>query len=308
MKMENSRISEVQLEIATDCALRCIHCSSVFSSHLPVGYSRSELFFFLNSLPGKKLVFFTGGEPIMNPELGDYIKDCKKIGDSTVGLFSSGIKGCNGNQKSLSKDEASLLANIGLGLVYLSFFHVVPEKHDFFTGQKGSFFLTRETARNLVFSGVEVRAHMVLTNENKDSLLEIAQNLSQLGVSELRLLRLVKAGRAEGRWQEISVNQLNLDEFFSAVFRDRSKFPLRVSLSGYPEIIPCRPVEGAKGCQAGTKLFFVTHAGEVFPCACTRNRPPFSLGHITETGKIRKHLEDQRFDYSEKCINKDVPS
>jgi 7-carboxy-7-deazaguanine synthase len=75
------------------CNLRCSWCDTPYASWNPQGemWDFERVWAEISKYPRAKHVVFTGGEPCMFPELGPWIRECKKRGKSvtveTAGTF-----------------------------------------------------------------------------------------------------------------------------------------------------------------------------------------------------------------------------
>ncbi|MFZ2959349.1 MAG: radical SAM protein [Candidatus Ozemobacteraceae bacterium] len=304
--MKNSEVHyEFQIEIETQCFLNCIHCSSVNLRHVrEIQYSPSSISPFLSIFRGRKTVVFTGGEPLANfglPEIASVLKE--SVENVSFGIFSSGITFDNGKLISVSASEARRLKNSGIRFAYLSFYHQSPEYHDLITGVPTSFNLTHKTLQSFLTEDIDVKVHLVLNRFNIDDLDKIINHFFSLGILEVRLLRLARHGNAEIYWDKIGIPNKKVNSAVIDILERFEKGPGIVSISGFPQVMPCRPWAGARGCQAGSRLMFVTHEGEVFPCACVRNRKDLEIGSLSDLSKIREYIENNSFEYRDKCLN-----
>lgn len=122
-------------------------------------------------------------------------------------------------------------------------------------------------------------------------------------MSEVRILRLVKCGSALKNWGDIGVEYSKQDKAIQKVIDDLNKYRVKITISGFPECIPCRPFDGAYKCQAGTNVLYVTYNGQVYPCACITSNECFKIGHISEIDKIRQFRFGLKNNYNELCLN-----
>ncbi|TGE38703.1 radical SAM protein [Desulfosporosinus fructosivorans] len=296
---------EVHFEMENKCLLDCKHCSSYdLRMNQQLNYSLEEAKELISILDASTHVYITGGEPLINKNLHEIISSFKKADASMgIGLFTCGVITSNNSLSAISFKEANMLKQTGLNDVYISVYHVKPELHDTITNQIDSFAYTKESISNLINAGVEVKIHLVLTKQNINELEYIILSLADLGVSEVRLLRLVHNGSAITNWSDIGVSYQTQNKVIYDIFSKRHEFPIKITISGFPELTACRPFDNAHKCQGGTNILYVTLEGEVFPCACTKGCTRFSIGYISEIDKISKYISNNTQDHNVFCLN-----
>ncbi|WP_018702263.1 radical SAM/SPASM domain-containing protein [Anaeromusa acidaminophila] len=105
----------LRIEPAGACNLRCIHCPTG-TTNMNRGIMSSEIFKkIINDIQGKKIrvaVLYHGGEPLLNPNLSEMIKQIKKIGVSFVKIVSNGML--------LTAERSRELIESGLDLIEFS--------------------------------------------------------------------------------------------------------------------------------------------------------------------------------------------
>lgn len=281
---------EVHFEIENSCLLHCRHCSSWATEEgKNKKYEMQHMDDFLQLFPEKNTVFLTGGEPLLHKEVDEILRFLKRNDkEVSIGVFTTGITKRNGKLCGISQEQAFRLADWGLNLSYFSIYSDCAEEHDWMTGVAGSFNMTVQSIQRFVEQGIEVRINLVVTKRNVKKLGQIIKMASALGCTEVRLLKLVNHGRAEGCWADIG---LTVQEYKECV----RKFAcisdgIRITASSSIEILPCRPMEHAQGCQAGSNLAYVTYEGAVFPCASVKNNVKYKIGSIWEGDKLRQYF------------------
>lgn len=122
-----------------------------------------------------------------------------------------------------------------------------------------------------------------------------------IGINEVRILRLIRAGAAKDNWDSIGIPyERQNEEIFRLIKNEYSG--INVTISGYPEITACRSFHEAKGCQAGCNLLYIKYNGDVYPCACTKNLPYYRIGHIRDIEKIKQFICEQE-ECHKHCLN-----
>ena len=285
---------EIHVEILSQCSLACAHCSS---EALHVGnvdqLSHDCTLIFIRQLAsrGSLHLFLTGGEPLASPELGEMVRNLAATkGVSRVGLFTSGCL-CDkeGRLKPVSIHMATQLRENGLSCCYVSLYSHNAHVHDSVSGIPYSFACSVESIANFVAAGIQVGAHCPIMKVNHQSLASTASYCSEIGVEEIRFLRLVRHGRAIQNWSEIGLSREQQRTAIVKAVKDISRVGgIRATVAGFPELFDCRAFGSRTGCQAGITLFYIDSCGNVFPCACKKRDNKAVLGNVSES-----HLGDK---------------
>lgn len=297
---------EVYLEIENRCLMDCKHCSSYEMRQLNnTEFIYPDLLKILRLIRGKTHLYLTGGEPLLYDGLIKTIKNIKKdVPNTKIGLFTCGIINLPEGIGSISLRDAKLLKESGVYDCYLSIYHKDERIHDFITNRPSSHKNVLKTIRNLKASGIKVKIHLVLNNFNILNIEDTISFIEQIGVDEIRLLRLVKGGSAILNWNKIGVSYDIQNEAIYKIIDKIDTFSTKITISGFPEYYPCRPVKNSVKCQAGTNLLYITYQGEVYPCACTKNQKSLLIGKIHEIEKIQKYIvKMEEIDHHSSCLN-----
>lgn len=297
---------ELHFEIENNCFLNCMHCSSIgIKNKKKLGYNINQINSLIRLFEEELTIYLTGGEPLLNRNLKSIIKSIKQEKpDSKLGLFTSGIICRENAEYSISLKEANEYKEIGLSSCYISIYSNDYRIHDFITNTIDSLKYTEESIRNLLMAGIEVKIHLVINKYNINNLEQVIRNLIEKGVSEIRILKIVKHGMALNNWEAIGVSEMQQVEAISNIYKNRYNYPIKITFAGFPEMIACRPFESAIKCQGGTNLLYITFDGFIFPCACTRSKEKFKIGSINELGSIENYLKAINKNFNKHCLNK----
>ena len=295
---------EIQIEIEKSCLLNCVHCSSYEMRKFGKrSYSDEVIIDFLSCFQGPIHVCFTGGDPLLYPNLitlCQNISSCKA--NVSIGLYTSG--NCAMMQP-ISEEFAVLLAHAGVKECYFSIYHSIPKVHDDFTGRKGSFHNMLLSARSMQSVGILPKAHLVLNKINQKDLDSIISYCGDIGFVEVRILRLTMSGNASANWDKIGIPIIRQNEIIASLITRREDFNVKLSFSGYPHLHACRSSRNAYKCQAGTNLLYITLSGDVYPCACTtRAGQRYKLGNINNPKEIINRMNALYADmFNHFCLN-----
>ena len=284
--METGERMEIHFEIGDRCMLKCRHCSSMASEAGDVmKYSEQDMTRLLKSINGPKEVFLTGGEPLLYENLEallEYLQE--ETEDIKLGLFTTGIIANKEKDiKSISEEYASTLAK--LKVCYVSVYSHLEKEHDWMTVSPGSFKLLIESIKHLQKAGVEIRFNCVVTKKNMESFVEIIKLAETMDVAEVRMLKLIKQGRAEECWEEIGITESQYRKVILDVMQRQNR--IRITASGAVDILPCRQAGGTE-CPAGKGLIYVTNEGELYPCASVKRKEKYRIANITESDIDKK--------------------
>ena len=281
---------EIHFEIENRCLLNCRHCSSFAKADGKVmNYTIKDMITFLRIFPERKNIFLTGGEPLLHEEFDGIISSLKsELSDVSVGAFTTGIVTHEGKKCGISEKRAHSLAALGLNMCYFSVYSTQAKKHDWMTENEGSFALTLESIKNMCEQNIEVKINLVVTEKNRDEIGDVIELASSLGCTEVRLLKLINHGRAKKCWTEIGLTEQEYRETvmkYSNIYKN-----IKITASSCPDILPCRPFIDAKGCQAGSKLAYVTFEGNVFPCAASKNKECYKIAKLDDIMKLKYYF------------------
>lgn len=301
--MINARkFTEVHIEIEDKCPLDCLHCSSaILRSVGGISFKTPEIIALLKNLNTELHVYLTGGEPFLHYNLAALIKTITcQINNVSVGIFTSGVgKG----KKPISLSDAQSLKYSGLSDCYVSLYHNTPKLHDLITGMPGSYEITCESICNLIRSGIDVKAHVVMTRYNYSDYEQIIFRILDLGISQVRVLRIVNTGNANSNWNEIGVSYATQDSIVRKIISNISSYGSKVTVSGFPAEIECRPFSLSQKCQAGITLLYISGDGNVYPCACTKNFEKFRIGHIFAPDNVAEFIDNKEEFFNNDCLN-----
>lgn len=171
------------------CNLRCRHCYSQSQNIKYEGeLSTSEAVEFIDSLADFKVpvLLFSGGEPLMRPDLFELISHARSKGIRAV---------ISTNGTLITPEVASKLRTAGLSYVGVSL-DGLKEVHDSFRGVDGAFELALKGIRNCSREGVKVGLRFTITRDNVDEIPGIFRLLETESIPRICFYHLVYTGRA----------------------------------------------------------------------------------------------------------------
>lgn len=296
---------EIHFEIEKECLLHCLHCSSAYeTSYIARGYDNFDILELLRLFKNRtQYIFFTGGEPLLYEKLYELLANINGMQlDIHIGLFTTGIMQQGNKLVAISDKVAKKLKDNNVQSCYLSLYSNKPQVHDYITTAKSSFSLTEQSIKNLQKNSIDVKLNSVINALNEDEWSELLVYACENDISEIRFLELVKHGRAIKNWSVLCLKSHSHKEIVKKII-GLNEVKTKISVSSYPELIPCRPIKQATGCGAGTQLLYVTYSGDVYPCACVKNKQEYRISHITELEKLENYIKKMKMMPRLNCLN-----
>ena len=177
-------------EVTRSCNLACRHCRA--EAH-PEPYdgelSTAEAKALIDTFPqvGNPIVIFTGGEPMLRPDVYDLIRYTTDRGLRCV-MAPNGTL--------ISESEAKKIRDAGVQRCSISIDADTAEKHDAFRGVPGAFDAAMNGIANLKRVGVPFQINTTVTRNNLADFRRIFNLCSDLGAEAWHIFLLVPMGRA----------------------------------------------------------------------------------------------------------------
>lgn len=170
------------------CNLRCVHCySQSRDQDYPNELSHEEGIRLLDDLSsfGAPVILFSGGEPLMRPDIFELIRHA-------TGKKMRAVVSTNGTL--ITPEMAGRLKEAGLSYVGISLDGLEPT-NDKFRGMKGAFRLALAGVQNCLKTGVKVGLRFTVTRENYKDVGGILDLVEREGIPRVCFYHLVYAGR-----------------------------------------------------------------------------------------------------------------
>lgn len=277
-------------EITRSCALACRHCRAVAQPRRHPQELSTEagqrLVIDQVVAMGAPLLVITGGDPMMRPDLFEFITYSVGVG-LRVSLAPSATRLLT--RPALEKAQAAGLSRISISLDGAS-----PESHDRFRGTDGSFQRTLSILKDIRDIGLSVQVNTTVSRYNVGELGKLAELIASFSPTLWDLFFLVPTGR--GQAQDV-ISPQEHEEVFLWLYRFSRSAPFdvkttaaqhyrrmllqqsRSALPGGPGFIASDGIGRAKGVNDGNGCCFVSHVGEVCPSGFL----PVVAGNVLET-------------------------
>lgn len=283
-------LNRVHVDVSGLCNEHCVHC------YIPDSYRRltmhKDLFqeIIAQCTACNVLnITISGGEPMLNPYLPDFIKLCEKYNYSINVLT---------NLTLLTDELLYLFKNTPLLSVQTSLYSLNAEIHDEITGVRGSFAKTKKAIETLREHNVPMQINCPIMRLNKDSykdVLDWAKSLNIESNSDYMLF-----GCFDGSQKNIK-SRLTLSEV-EAIIRCQKDDNVDANHSNQ--------IEGDIGriCPVCTNSLCISHTGNVYPCKGWQefvlgNVQRESLAEIWDNSARVTELRNLSYDDFPKCLS-----
>jgi MoaA/NifB/PqqE/SkfB family radical SAM enzyme len=260
----------VTIGVTQACQCQCQHCSVADPSKRRPSLSLEEIKRVVKeSLDlGVNNISFTGGEPLLNPDLEQCIAAVPPE-RAVVQVFTNGL--------ALDTSRAARLKAAGTYAVQISLDSPDPAEHDRRRQKEGAFFSVREAVANVLKTGLFVGLSTYATNQSfeGDSLKKIIGLAEEWGVHEVSVFDVIPTGRL-----------LRNEEVMLTVDSRRALRKLELMCNKATNALPrlstqnwtnsSRGFAKSFGCLAGNYQFHISPQGDFMPCDFT----PISFGNV----------------------------
>ena len=324
---DNRYFPAVNWMITGKCNYNCLHCfNAADNCHLQSEFTLEEAERFIKEAEecGINAFTITGGEPMLHPHFMDIIR----------GIYEHGmyVEELNTNGFFITKEILDEMKEIGCRpLMKISFDGV--GHHDWLRNRKGAEEDALRAIRLCVENGFRVKAQTNVHRLNADSMLPTAKLLSEMGVSEMRIIRTTEAPRGV---QNAGDACLSLKEYFDGMVDFLKAYAetdcgMEIDVWNFVHLYPQskayrpRAIECGEGeyrdslpvCRGNRGMVAVGANGNLYPChqlSGYYEQHGWILGNVKTDG-LQKFLQDGKYlqnvcttvktlaEHNEKCAN-----
>lgn len=274
------RLSEIIIEVITECPLHCIFCSSSYgleaSLQRTIIVARIKEFLEQNQYNNRETleVKISGGEPLLYHELIPLVKELAVNQRISVWLYSSGI---TGQEKPITLEYARMLVKSGLKGVTLSLYAADSSIHNQLTQTPNSWKKTITAIKNFIKAGVTPSIHFIPMKPNYRELPALCELCRKLGVKTVKILRFIPHGRAAKHRQQLELSPEQFQELLQNIKTLQRQYGNSLKITyGHP--IACELNENTT-CQAAKTTLTILPDGSIYPCSGLKNTH-YKLGNI----------------------------
>ncbi|MGI6453449.1 MAG: putative heme d1 biosynthesis radical SAM protein NirJ2 [Syntrophomonadaceae bacterium] len=282
------------------CNMFCDHCYREAGSQLADELTTAEAQKMIREIKkaGFKIMIFSGGEPVMRPDLFG-------LGRLAADLGLRVVLGTNGTL--LTRGVVRELKKAGFMAAGVSLDSLDPAKNDSFRKLKDAYNLTIKGMENLKAEGLPFQIHTTVMDWNVGELEQITDFAVEIGAMAHHVFFLVPTGRGA----EIEEEALRVKEYERTINRLMEKQKntnIEIKPTCAPQFMRVAdkkgiPVRFSRGCLAGISYCIISPKGDVQPCAYlniplgnVKDKPFDQIWH--ENQMLR---ELRTMDYKGKC-------
>ncbi len=246
------------------CNLKCQHCYRDAGNRAEDELTTEQARQMIRQIAeaGFKIMIFSGGEPLMRPDIEELIAFAKAQGLRPV-------LGSNGTLISLQK--AKSLKAAGLMAAGISLDSPYPQEHDRFRGVDGSWLAALAGIKYCREAGLPFQLHTTVMDWNYGQIEELTDLAVDLGARGHHIFFLVPTGRAI----DIAEESLRADRYealLRRIMQKQQEVDIELKPTCAPQFMRIARQMGLetrfkKGCLAGTSYCIVNPVGKVQPCA-----------------------------------------
>lgn len=283
-------------EVTHACAFACVHCrADAQRKRHPDELTTEEAYRLIDRMAdfGHPILIFTGGDPMMRPDLVDLIRYATE-----QGLRCSLTPTATGMP---TLERLKAVKEAGIRRIALSLDSSDPGIHDEFRKVKGSWDRTMKILHNAQEAGLSVQVNTTVTTFNVDTLPEMVPFIEEVSAVQWSVFFMVPTGRAEVKWM---ISPEKHEEVFHWLYDLSKTAPFDIKGTAAPmyrrvaiqrrkeEVGRDQQVtfQGAgfqyddglnrptRGVNDGNGFLFISHLGEIMPSGFL----PVSAGNVKE--------------------------
>ncbi|UWG95589.1 putative heme d1 biosynthesis radical SAM protein NirJ2 [Dehalobacter sp. DCM] len=258
------------------CNMFCDHCYRDAGVKLDEELSTAEAKTMLEQIAkaGFKIMIFSGGEPLMRPDILELTAYAKHVGLRPV-------FGTNGSL--ITTEFARKLKEAGAMGMGISLDSLNQEKHDQFRKYPGAWQQAVQGMKYCHQEGLPFQMHTTVMDWNSSELEALTDFAVELGAVAHHIFFLVPTGRAVSIEEE-SLRAEAYEDVLTRVMKKQQTVKIELKPTCAPQFTRIAKQLGietrfSRGCLAGTAYCIISPKGQVQPCAYL-NMP---LGDVRET-------------------------
>ncbi len=266
---------EIEVDLTNACNLQCIHC---YNESSPKNKYELPLFLVKKIIDeAAKIEVFSislmGGEPLLYPYFFDVADYCRKKEIS----YETSTNG------TLITDKYAKKFSEYFEIVQVSLNAATDETYKKFTGTN-NFQKCLNGIKCLIRNDVQVNVAAVITEINKDELIELTKLSAEVGASSIRLMNFLPAGRGKNN-AYLMVKEEESLKIRRLVERTAMEYGIEYIEDYYHCPVSANSIgqffQTLYGCRA-TRTLCITPKGNVVPCALLSEEDVFFAGNVYE--------------------------
>lgn len=298
-------------EVTRACALKCLHCraeAQFTADPRQLSFEEGKKLIDEIALMDQPLLVFTGGDPLMRPDLFDLAQYAIEEKHLSVSMTPSATP-------KVTRKAIQQAKEVGLSRWAFSLDGSCAEIHDHFRGTRGSYDLTMNGIEILKELQIPIQVNTTISRYNLHDLESIAEKVKEMNAVLWSLFFLVPTGRA---MEKDMITPEQHEEVMKWLYQIQQQMPYGVKTTEAPHYrrvflqesqhhqAPSLPNNqkrldvlgrAQKGVNDGDGFVFISHIGDVYPsgflpiqCGNVRETP---LTEIYRQSPIMKQLRDK---------------
>lgn len=262
------------------CNLKCRHCYQDAGSKKENELTTSEAKKLIDEIAraGFKIMIFSGGEPLMRPDIYSLV----------AYAAGAGLRPVFGTNGMLITEEAAIkLKDCGAAAMGISLDSLNEYNHNFFRGNREAFHLTLEGISNCRKAGLPFQIHTTVMDWNQEEVCDIIDFSVNLSAAAVYLFFLIPVGRGKFL-EETSLKVMEYESLLQTIMAKQKEVPIDIKPTCAPQFTRVAKqmevnTRFMRGCLAGLSYCVVSPVGIVRPCAYM----------VEEAGDIREKPFDE---------------
>ena len=266
----------VSWNVTNACNMYCAHCYRDAGCKAEDELSTVDAKKLLTEIKraGFQIMIFSGGEPLMRPDILELVKFA-----SDLGLFP--VFGTNGTL--ITPQMARDLKAAGARAMGISLDSLDAAKHDKFRSFPGGWQGAVDGMKNCKAAGLPFQIHTTVMDWNAPELEDMIDFAVEIGARAHHFFFLVPTGRA-ATIEEESLRAEQYEDVLTRIMKKQQTVPIELKPTCAPQFLRIAAELGMKsrfhrGCLAGLSYCIISPKGKVQPCAYLKEY----LGDVRET-------------------------
>ena len=266
----------VSWNVTNACNMYCAHCYRDAGCKAEDELSTADAKKLLTEIKraGFQIMIFSGGEPLMRPDILELVKFA-----SDLGLFP--VFGTNGTL--ITPQMAKDLKAAGARAMGISLDSLDAAKHDKFRSFPGGWQGAVSGMKNCKAAGLPFQIHTTVMDWNAPELEDMIDFAVEIGARAHHFFFLVPTGRA-ATIEEESLRAEQYEDVLTRIMKKQQTVPIELKPTCAPQFLRIAAELGMKsrfhrGCLAGLSYCIISPKGKVQPCAYLKEY----LGDVRDT-------------------------
>ncbi|MBU4533102.1 MAG: putative heme d1 biosynthesis radical SAM protein NirJ2 [Eubacteriales bacterium] len=291
------------------CNLACAHCYRDAGARAKDELDTREGKALIDEIAkaGFKIMIFSGGEPLMRPDIYELIAYASEKGLRPV-------LGSNGTL--ITPEVGRKLVEAGARAIGISIDSVDPEAHDRFRAMPGSWQAAVDGMKNCQAVGLPFQIHTTVMDWNYEETEALTDLAVGLGAMAHHVFFLVPTGRGKDI-ENTTLREVEYEKLLRRILNKQKQVAIELKPTCAPQFMRVADQVGVetrfkRGCLAGLSYCLINPVGEVQPCAYMQAK----IGNVRETpfselwrnAEVFKRLRTRAYsgrcgscDYGDRC-------